>query len=104
MKTMWKAMLLAGAAWSAASVSAYAQDVPAEDTSVEEVVITARRREENLKDVPVAVSAVSEQALERQGGVDITILQQITPNATVQVARGSNSTLISFIRGIGQQD
>ena len=104
MKTMWKAMLLAGAAWSAASAGAYAQDVPTEGTDVEEVVITARRREENLKDVPVAVSAVSEAALERQGGTDITILQQITPNATVQVARGSNSTLISFIRGIGQQD
>jgi iron complex outermembrane receptor protein len=104
MKTMWKAMLLAGAAWSAASVTAFAQDVPAEDNSVDEVVITARRREENLKDVPVAVSAVNEAALERQGGTDITILQQVTPNATVQVARGSNSTLISFIRGIGQQD
>ncbi|KAK0331030.1 hypothetical protein LTR94_030517, partial [Friedmanniomyces endolithicus] len=34
----------------------------------------------------------------------ITALQQQTPNATVQVARGSNSTLISFIRGVGQQD
>ncbi|HYE47630.1 MAG TPA: TonB-dependent receptor [Caulobacter sp.] len=104
MKTMWKAMLLAGAAWSAASVGAYAQDVPSEGVDVEEVVVTARRREENLKDVPVAVSAVSEAALERSGGTDITIIQQVTPNATVQVARGSNSTLISFIRGVGQQD
>jgi iron complex outermembrane receptor protein len=104
MKTMWKAMLLAGAAWSAASAAAYAQDVPAEDTAVDEVVVTARRREENLKDVPVAVSAVSEAALERAGGTDITIIQQVTPNATVQIARGSNSTLISFIRGVGQQD
>jgi iron complex outermembrane receptor protein len=101
---MWKAMLLAGAAWSAASAAAYAQDVPAEDTNVDEVVITARRREENLKDVPVAVSAVGEAALERAGGTDLTIIQQVTPNATVQVARGSNSTLISFIRGVGQQD
>ena len=83
MKTMWKAMLLAGAAWSAASAGAYAQDVPTEGADVEEVVITARRREENLKDVPVSVSAVSEAALERQGGTDITILQQITPTATV---------------------
>jgi iron complex outermembrane receptor protein len=103
-KTMWKAMLLAGAAWGAASAGAYAQTVPAEGVDVDEVVITARRREENLKDVPVAVSAVGEAALERQGGADITIIQQITPNATVQIARGSNSTLISFIRGIGQQD
>jgi len=106
MKTMWKAALLAGCAWSAAATGVYAQDAaPAgEGASVDEVVVTARRREENLKDVPVAVSAVGEQALERQGGSDITIIQQVTPNATVQVARGSNSTLISFIRGVGQQD
>jgi len=105
MKTMWKAMLLAGCAWGAVTTGAHAQDVAASgETEVGEVVVTARRREENLKDVPVAVSAVSEQALERTGGVDITIIGQITPNATVQAARGTNSTLISFIRGVGQQD
>ncbi|MFN3856908.1 MAG: TonB-dependent receptor [Caulobacter sp.] len=105
MKTMWKAALLAGCAWSAAATGVYAQDTaPSSEASVDEVVVTARRREENLKDVPVAVSAVGQAALERQGGTDLTIIQQVTPNATVQVARGSNSTLISFIRGVGQQD
>jgi outer membrane receptor protein involved in Fe transport len=44
------------------------------------------------------------RALEQTGATDITALQQQTPNATVQIARGSNSTLISFIRGVGQQD
>ena len=68
------------------------------------MVVTARRREESLKDVPVAVSAYSGETLARQGGADITVLQQTTPNITVQTARGSNSTLISYIRGIGQQD
>jgi hypothetical protein len=47
MKTMWKAMLLAGCAWSAVSTGAYAQDVAASgDTEVGEVVVTARRRED----------------------------------------------------------
>jgi iron complex outermembrane receptor protein len=69
-----------------------------------EVVVTARRREESLQDVPIAVSAFSEAALERRGAQDITALQQITPNTTVQIARGSNTTLIAFIRGVGQQD
>jgi iron complex outermembrane receptor protein len=71
---------------------------------VGEVVVTARRREESLQDVPIAVSAFSADRLERQGAQDITALQQITPNTTVQVARGSNTTLIAFIRGVGQQD
>jgi iron complex outermembrane receptor protein len=74
------------------------------EPTVEEVIVTARRREESLKDVPVAVSAFSAETLERQGATDITILSQTTPNITVQTARGSNSTLISYIRGIGQQD
>jgi iron complex outermembrane receptor protein len=106
MTSMWKATLLAGAAWSTIAGVASAQQAPTADNtiSVDEVVVTARRREENLKDVPVAVSAFSAAKLEQQGGTDITVLSQTTPNITVQTARGSNSTLISYIRGVGQQD
>lgn len=106
MKAFVKAALFAGAAWSAVPLAAQAQAVaPADDVSaVEELVVTARRREESLKDVPVAVSAVSGERLAVTGAADLTTLQQSTPNTTVQVARGSNSTLISFIRGVGQQD
>ena len=50
------------------------------------------------------VSAFSAERIENAGAPDITWLQQSTPNLTLQVARGSNSTLIAFIRGIGQQD
>ena len=103
MKSLMKAALLAGAAWSAIPTLALAQDAAA-DAAVEEVVVTARRREESLKDVPVAVTAISAERLAATGAVDITTLQQSAPNITVQVARGSNSTLISFIRGVGQQD
>lgn len=103
MKSFVKAALLAGAAWSVVPTLAFAQAAE-EGTGVEEVVVTARRREESLKDVPVAVTAVTGERLAATGAVDITTLQQTTPNLTVQVARGSNSTLISFIRGVGQQD
>ena len=102
-----KTALLAGAAWSALSTYAVAQDVPTqteETAAVGDVIVTARRREEALKDVPISVSALGAERLEETGATDITALQQQTPNATVQVARGSNSTLISFIRGVGQQD
>ena len=104
MKSILKATLLAGAAWSTLATMAVAQEQPNAGTAVEELVVTARRREESLKDVPVAVTALSEQRLAQTGATDITVLQQQTPNVTVQVARGSNSTLISFIRGVGQQD
>lgn len=107
MKFIFKAALLASAASAAmAGMPGVATaQAPAQGISVvEELVVTARRREESLKDVPVAVTAVSADRLEATGAADITSLQQSTPNLTVQVARGSNSTLISFIRGVGQQD
>lgn len=102
-----KTALLAGAAWGALATVVVAQDAPAqteEAAAVGDVIVTARRRDEALKDVPISVSALGEERLEETGATDITALQQQTPNATVQVARGSNSTLISFIRGVGQQD
>ncbi len=101
-----KTALLAGAAWSALSTTALAQDSApqAQETNVGDVIVTARRRDEALKDVPISVSVLGSERLEQTGAADITALQQQTPNATVQVARGSNSTLISFIRGVGQQD
>lgn len=105
-------MLLAGIATAAltagsgsAIAAAPAQASPKADaTQIEELVVTARRREETLKDVPIAVSAYTEAAMERTGVRDITDLQKTTPSLTLQTARGSNSTLIAFIRGIGQQD
>ena len=75
-----------------------------EASPIDSVTVTARRREESLLDVPVAVSAFSGDQLAERGALDITVLQQTVPNLTLQVARGSNSTLIAFIRGVGQQD
>src|SRR5690606_15655325 len=102
-----KTALLAGAAFGVMASAAQAQQAPAMEaqaSTVDDIIVSARRRDEALKDVPVSVSAMSAERLEQTGASDITALQQQTPNATVQVARGSNSTLISFIRGIGQQD
>ena len=82
MKSLVKAALLAGAAWSVVPTLALAQTTAGEDVGVEEVVVTARRREETLKDVPVAVTAVSGERLAATGAVDITTLQQSTPNIT----------------------
>ncbi|MEY2920223.1 MAG: hypothetical protein RL261_1528, partial [Pseudomonadota bacterium] len=82
-----------------------AQDAPsARAAGLEEITVTARRREESMQDVPIALSAFSAERIQNAGAPDITWLQQSTPNLTLQVARGSNSTLIAFIRGIGQQD
>lgn len=82
----------------------FAQDAAVEEADSGEIIVTARRREENLQDVPIAVSAFSGEALEMRGAIDLTDIGNITPNTTLETSRGSNSTLSAFIRGIGQQD
>ncbi len=74
------------------------------EASDQTIVVTARRRNEILLDVPVAVTAYSGEQLNRQGALDITDIADTTPNVTLEVSRGTNSTLTPFIRGIGQQD
>ncbi|MXP27096.1 TonB-dependent receptor [Altererythrobacter indicus] len=69
-----------------------------------EIIVTARRREERLVDVPVAVTTFSGAQLAESGASDITDLAQMAPNVTLEPSRGTNSTLSAFIRGIGQQD
>lgn len=87
---------------------AMAQSAPAEAAPADEaggdIIVTARRREERLVDVPIAVSSFSGDQLERSGALDVTEIAQVAPNVTLEPSRGTNSTLSAFIRGIGQQD
>jgi len=102
------------AAQTAAEATARgAEQKPAEDTvaeaanadeNTENVTVTARRREERLQDVPIAVTAYTGAQLEREGATDITDIGDTTPNVTIENSRATNSTLTAFIRGIGQQD
>lgn len=79
-------------------------DSPSSDAMDEIIVTTARRREESLQEVPLAITVVSGDQLERIGAADIIAIGQSSPNVTLEVSRGTNSTLTAFIRGVGQQD
>jgi iron complex outermembrane receptor protein len=73
---------------------------------VDEMTVTARKREESLQDTPVAVSAFSGAQLEFRGVTNIGQIDQFTPNLVLNDAP-SNSNVISaavYIRGIGQND
>ena len=95
-----------GADEEAAAAANQALDDPATAVPQDDgdIVVTARRRAENLLDVPIAVTAYSGDALERSGAIDITDLSDTTPNVTIETSRGTNTTLTAFIRGVGQQD
>ena len=91
-------------AHSRSSAEATAQE---EADSLESVVVTARRREERLQDIPIAVTALSGEELERQQIVSTTDLDKVAPNLQFHsygTLTGNNSAAQVFIRGIGQTD
>jgi iron complex outermembrane receptor protein len=100
-----KASLLASVAFGVMTTAAYAQDdVDTSATAVDEVIVTARRTEENNQQVPGAVSAFNERALERMQAQDTTGLQGAVPNLNIVQGRGSSNATNIYIRGIGQPD
>ncbi len=80
----------------------FAQEKKRTQASLEEVVVTARRRDESLQETPVAVSALGEQALIDAGVSTITDLQQSVPG--LQFGESGSKTPAIFIRGIGQRE
>ncbi|MEA2463269.1 MAG: iron complex outerrane recepter protein [Acidobacteriota bacterium] len=70
----------------------------------EEIVVTARKREENVQDVPVAVTVVTSDELEEAATADISELQGQVPNLAIYQGRNQSTTLTAFLRGIGQAD
>ncbi len=93
-----------------ASVPAMAQEAAATDaggqktTTLDSVKVTARKREETLQEVPVAVTAFTADALDKLNVEDLSDLDAQVPNLTIYAARGSSSTLTAYIRGVGQSD
>ncbi len=70
--------------------------------ALEEVIVTARRREEALQDTPVAISAFSAEDLQIQGIANTRDLQLSVPG--LNFSEMGNKTPSIFIRGIGQKE
>ncbi|MCB1733435.1 MAG: Plug domain-containing protein, partial [Halieaceae bacterium] len=71
----------------------------AQSGMLEEVIVTAQKREQSLQDTPVAISAFDAAALEQQGISDVYDIGQFAPNVQI-VETPSNSTAATIsIRG-----
>jgi len=102
-----RALLLATAIGAAAATAATAQDAGAPGgRDIEELVVTAQRREERLQDVPVAVTALSGEALESLGIEGSKELSQVTPglNFTQSVYSPQPTVRGVGTRGVGSGD
>ncbi|MFL2554202.1 MAG: TonB-dependent receptor [Candidatus Rariloculaceae bacterium] len=67
---------------------------------LEEVVVTARRREESLQDLPLSIAAINADAMEAQGILSIEDASDFVPNVTLTTSDRANNTRV-VIRGIG---
>ena len=87
---------------------AYGQGTGEEvDVLMEEIVVTARKREESIQDTPIAVSAFSGASLEARGIERIDGIAAITPNMSfdnINTNAGGGSNASIYIRGVGQTD
>ncbi len=70
----------------------------------DEIVVTARRREENVQEVPIAVSVITGETLSDVKAKDVSVLQDYTPNMSIYEGRNQSTTMTVFLRGIGQAD
>ena len=94
--------LLATVALYAMPGAALAQSAPADAagaSSSDEIVVTARKREESLQDVPISVQAFSSAALEQAGIKDFSEIAYRVPGLKLSAERAVDTEL--FIRGIG---
>lgn len=105
-----RTLLFASVASSAFfSTPALAQETDADEVvaadeaqagGVDVIVVTAQRREQNLQDVPVAVTALTGDAIQANRIQDVTDLSSIAPNLSVRVGAGGSKLPQYTLRGI----
>ena len=91
-------LLLSGASLAAIAGSAQAQDGGAVS---DEIVVTATGREAAIQDVPIAVTALSGEAIENANIDDVRDLEQLAPSLRVASGQSNSAGTIARIRGIG---
>jgi len=95
----WSGSAMAQDASQASPAASADDDAP----RVDDIIVTAQKRSENLQDVPVAVSAVTGKTLENKRILDLVDLSNATPGLQIKSDdNGANPRI--FIRGVGVND
>lgn len=96
--------IIASGAVSSQTAHAADQSAAQNEFAIESVVVTARRREESLQDVPVAITALTADQLLSQNVRTLEDMTAYAPNIKVNAGRATSSTINAYIRGVGQND
>lgn len=98
------ALALCVATTSATGLLTAPSQAQAQESLIEEVVVTARKRQESLQDVPVAVTALTPNQLERGSIQRTTDIDKMVPNVELHQTYIGSESLSASIRGIGFDD
>jgi iron complex outermembrane receptor protein len=95
----WAAPLLAQTATPPGTAGQNATD--ASSGALEEIVVTARKREERLIDVPVAVTAVTAATINQYQATDLSEIGNLVPGVSLERTQSGSSGAVLTIRGVG---
>ncbi len=102
--TSKKALLLSTAIVSALGIGLEAALAPAaaqDEAIIEEILVTATKREQTLQDIPIAVTAFNDQMLQKAGVTDMRELTQLSPSLFLTSSASEAAGAVARIRGIG---
>jgi iron complex outermembrane recepter protein len=94
------AFLLAGTSFVGMAPAMAQQAAAEDDGGLAEIVVTANKREENLQQAPLAISAISSEQLELRGLSEIKDLSAIAPNVSIVGGTTNATAAVVSIRGI----
>lgn len=94
-----RVLLFATTLFSLVSGTAQSQTAPAQASAatLEEVIVTAQKRAENIQDIPLAITQVDTEALFQRGGSNLEAVQGLVPNVEINTAAAATGVAI---RGI----
>ena len=74
-------------------------------TGLEEIVVTARYKEEKLQETPIAITAITDAELQARSFTESYEIGYTVPNASFRPAQAAyGNTMTAYIRGVGQYD
>jgi len=92
------ALLLTATSFSAVAIPGVSAQAQSFD---DEIIVTATRRAESIQDIPIAVTAILPEDLEKQGVVNIQNLTSVAPSFSTSQAQTASGTVVLRIRGVG---
>lgn len=94
-----RATLLGCAAFTAISTAAHAEQIAENDGGLDMIIVTAQKREQNVQDIPIAVTALAGDSLQANRVLNVADLSGLAPGLTVMPSAGSSRIPSFTMRG-----